>query len=294
MSFYKFAPEDIINTKIVTYPKAKLYLAGDQMTGSVYLEKNFLTGSLSGRRFQGWSERLGGFVDKRGPFSSSIDFVNAVLSGTNSELYNTISQLYDFYSLINSNYTLQYNGSDATNLRVVTIPEIYYDRQIASGTFSASDRSGSDGRYFYDDGNGGLYSGSVTGTLVGNIFYAEGLAVFKAPNLVDFALSSSQQGNLKWNVNFRGTHTIPVKIFRCRAPAGELNCSTNPSFFTMNNNLSSSYRNEQKVIMPNNTTYITKVGFYDSEFRLVGVASLAHPIRKDEHQDILIRVRLDF
>lgn len=259
------------------------------------MEKNFLVSNLSARRYQGYSERLGGFVDKPGPFSSSIDFVNAVLSGTNSQLYETISQLYDYYSLQNSDYNLTYNGSTAVNVRVVTIPAIYYDREIASGTFSASDRSGSgDGRYFYDNGRGGIYSGSVTGTLVGNIFYAEGLVVFKAPNLVDFALSSSQQGNLKWNVNFKGTHRIPVKIFRCRAPAGELNCSTNPSFYTVNNDLSSAFRNERKVIMPNNTTYITKVGFYDAEYRLVGVASLAHPIRKDENQDILIRVRLDF
>jgi hypothetical protein len=292
MSFFKFAPEDIINTKIITYPQAKLFLAGTEMTGSVFLEKNFLITPLSTRRYQGYSERLGGFVDKRGPFSSSIDFVNAVLSGTNSELYNTLSQLYNYYSLVNSNYNLTYDGTTSVNLRVITIPEIYYDRAIATGTFSASDTSGSTTRTLFDDGNGGIYSGSATGSLVGNIFYSEGLVVLKATNLRDFALTSSE--NLKWNVNFRGTHTIPVKIFRCRAPAGELNCSTNPTFYTIDNNLSSSLRNEKKIIMPNNTTYITKVGFYDSEFRLVGVTTLAHPIRKDEHQDILIRVRLDF
>jgi hypothetical protein len=258
------------------------------------LEKKYLDSSLLNRRYQGYSERLGGFVDKPGPFSSSIDFVNAVLSGTNNQLYDSISQLYDFYSLINADYNLQYDGTDCVNFRVITIPEIYYDREIASGTFSASDRSGSDGRYLYDNGLGGIYSGSVSGTLVGNIFYAEGLAVLKAPNLNDFALSASQQGNLKWNINFRGTHKIPVKIFRCRAPAGELNCSTNPTYFTVNNNLSSAFRNERKIIMPKNTTYITKVGLYNAEFRLVGVVSLAHPIRKDESQDILFRVRFDF
>lgn len=39
MSFFKFAPEDIINTKIVTYPKAKLFLAGDQMTRKCFFGK---------------------------------------------------------------------------------------------------------------------------------------------------------------------------------------------------------------------------------------------------------------
>jgi hypothetical protein len=32
MSFFKFAPEDIINTKIIAYPQSKTFLAGDQMT----------------------------------------------------------------------------------------------------------------------------------------------------------------------------------------------------------------------------------------------------------------------
>ena len=257
------------------------------------MEKKYIDPALLARRYQGYSERLGGFIEKNGPFSSSIDFLNAVLSGTNNQVYNSVSQLYDYYSLQNSNYNISYNGTDCVNFRVVTIPEIYYDRCIASGTFSASDMSGS-GRYLYDDGLGGIYSGSVTGTLVGNIFYNEGLVVLKAPNLNDFALSSSQTGNVKWNINFKGTHKIPVKIFRCRAPAGELNCSTNPSYYTVDNNLSSSLRNERKIIMPNNTTYITKVGLYDSQYRLVGVVSLAHPIRKDEKQDLLIRARIDF
>lgn len=294
MAFYKFTPEDIINTKIVTYPQAKTFLAGVQHTGSVFLERKYLDTNLFNRRYQGFSERLGGFVEKNAPFSSSIDFVQAVLSGTNSQLYSTLVQLYNYYSLINSDYSLTYSGSAAVNVRVITIPEIYYDREIASGSFSASDRSGSAGRQLFDNGRGGIYSGSMTGTLVGNIFYPEGLVVLTAPNLNDFALSSSMSGNLKWNINFKGTHIIPVKIFRCRAPAGELNCSTNPTYFTSNNNLSSSVRNERTVIMPNNTTYITKVGLYDAEFKLVGVISLAHPIRKDEHQDLMIRARLDF
>jgi hypothetical protein len=294
MTFYKFAPEDIINTKLLTYPQVKTFLAGDQMTGSVYLERKFIDTALLNRRYQGYSERLGGFVDKAGPFSSSIDFVQAVLSGTNNQLYNTLIQLYDYYSLINSDYSLTYTGSAATNVRVITIPEIYYDREIASGSFSASDASGSGGRYLFDNGRGGIYSGSMTGTLVGNIFYAEGLVVLTAPYLGDFALSSSMTGNSKWNINFKGTHKIPVKIFRCRAAAGEINCSTNPTYYTINNNLSSSFRNEKKIVMPNNTTYITKVGLYDAEYKLVAVVSLAHPIRKDEHQDLQIRARFDF
>lgn len=46
--------------------------------------------------------------------------------------------------------------------------------------------------------------------------------------------------------------------------------------------------------MPNNTTYITKVGLYNDDYELIAVASLAHPIKKEESQDVQIRLRWDF
>jgi hypothetical protein len=310
MSFFKFTPEDIINTRIVAYPKTTVFKTlSNGNIGDVYLEKTLLNASLVNRRYQGFSERLGGFVEKNGPFSSSIEVLFATSDGTNSELYASIENLYNYYSLLSPDYNLSYSGVQANSLCVIAIPEIYYDREVASGSFSASDHTDAtvedetNYRYLYDNGRGGIYSGSMTGTLVGNIFYSEGLVILKKPDLT----ASFGQGGLdllagpietdiedKYRISFRGTQKIPVKIFRCRAPAGELNCSTNPTYFSVNSNLSSAFRNERKVIMPKNTTYITKVGLYNAEYRLVGVVSLAHPIRKDESQDILFRVRFDF
>ncbi len=305
MSFFKFTPEDIINTRIVAYPKTTVFKTlSNGNIGDVYLEKTLLNASLVNRRYQGFSERLGGFVEKNGPFSSSIEVLFATSDGTHSELYASIENLYNYYSLISPDYNLSYSGVQANSLCVIAVPEIYYDREIASGSFSASDHAqteiGEDSnyRYLFDNGRGGIYSGSMTGTLVGNIFYSEGLVVLKKPDL-SATFGQGGSDNMieiedKYRISFRGTQKIPVKIFRCRAPAGELNCSTNPTYFTVNNNLSSSFRNERKIIMPKNTTYITKVGLYNAEFRLVGVVSLAHPIRKDESQDLLFRVRFDF
>lgn len=172
------------------------------------------------------------------------------------------------------------------SVRVITIPEIYYDREILSGTFSASDYVGN-GRNLYDDGRGGIYSGSLTGTLVGNIFYSEGIVVLKKADLTaSFADFASQPSNAKWSIALRGTHTIPVKILRCRAPAGEFNASTNPTFYQV-------VTGSKQVIMPDNTTYIDTIGIYNEEYELVAIAKLSQAIRKDENQDIQFRLRFD-
>jgi hypothetical protein len=46
--------------------------------------------------------------------------------------------------------------------------------------------------------------------------------------------------------------------------------------------------------MPNNITYISKVGIYNDDYELVAIATMAHPIRKDEDKSIQIRLRWDW
>lgn len=287
MAYYKFAPEDIINTEITAFPKTNYVSGSGVITGSIMLEKKFLNNAISSRRYQGYSERLGGFVEKNGPFSSSIDMMQATEDGTNKEMYATIANLYRYYSFYSSDY-MTYNSASDTSFRVINIPEIYFDRTILTGSFTGSDVSGTTRRTFYDNGRGGLHSGSLTGTLIGHIFYNEGLAVLKASNL------STSFGSGTVSFSFRGVQRIPVKIIRCRAPAGELNCSTNSTYFRIRTDLSASNRNEKEIMMANNTTYITKVGIYNDDYELVAVASLAHPIRKDEERDIQIRLKWDW
>lgn len=292
MSFFKFSSEDIINTEIIAYPRHQVSKSGSFTTGSIFLEKKYLDSSLLQRRYQGYSERLGGFVEKDGPFSASVELVFANDGGTNKELFKSINGLYNYYNSINTDFSSTYQGVQASSFRIVSIPEIYYDREVLTGTFTASDTYAGTTRILYDNGRGGIYSGSLTGTLVGNIFYSEGLVVLKKPDLTSVNSMFGFSGS--WQVNFRGTHKIPVKIFRCRAPAGELNCSTNPTYYSNNNSTDSLNRNENAVLMPDNTTYITKVGLYNDDYELVAVASLAHPIRKEESQDLQIRIRWDF
>jgi hypothetical protein len=41
------------------------------------------------------------------------------------------------------------------------------------------------------------------------------------------------------------------------------------------------------------TTYITKIGIYDDKKKLIGVASVAKPVKKTEDRDLTFKLKLD-
>ncbi len=286
MSFYRFQKDDILNIKVSTRPSYVVENNGGQITGSVHLEYPFLNSALLNKLYLGYSQKAGGLILKNGPFTSSIEYLSAVQGGTNKETFKAIQNLYMYYSEMNAELS-----SSATTIRIFSIPEIYYDRQIVSGTFTASyiDTDG-DTKRLYDNGRGGIYSGSLSGTLVGHIFYPEGIVVLTKSDLQTFG-DDNNAANRKWQVSFKGDYTIPVQIYRCRAPAGQLNATTNPTYYTIP--ISGSNKNEKEILLTG-SVYITQVGLYNEDYELVGVANLAQPIKKEESQDILFRLRMDF
>lgn len=291
MSYFPFTSSSVTNVKIMCNPTFSVVLNGNAVTGSVYLERPYLNPALANRNVTGFSERLGGQTTRSAMITASVDFLTAVSGGQNQQMFGAISNLYSFYKLQNANYTPLFTGSKATSFRVITIPAIYYDSMIQSGTFTGSDNDAAGAsRFLYDDSNGGIYSGSLSGTLVGNIFYAEGFVVLKAPNLQNFG--SASPNNFKWRTDFNGTQMIPCNIYQCRAPGGQLNASTNPSFFTVP--ASGVLQGTRQILSSSVYPYITSVGFYNEDFELIGVARLAQPIKKAFGWDITIKCKLDW
>lgn len=282
MSYFELKDEDLIHTFIVAHPRSRVSSFNFKVTGSVYLEES-LRNEIQNKRYDGYSERLGGYSFKFGPITASINLDYAVYNGTNKELYQAVSNFYQFYSIKNYDYNIRFSGTNATNLRIINIPQVYYDGQILTGTFSGTDYlSGT--RRIFDNGRGGVYLGSDTGSLVGNIFYEEGIVALKDPKLFNFGEAS---GSYNWNFDFRGVHKIPVKIIRCRAPAGELNFSTNPTFVV------TSSLGDMVCVMPNQEVYVSSIGIFNEEFQLVAVANLNHPVRVG-NRDVQFRLRIDF
>ncbi|MBV8072207.1 MAG: hypothetical protein JO270_20045 [Acidobacteriaceae bacterium] len=198
--------------------------------------------------------------------------------------------------------------------RVVHIPSMFYGRSIATGSvYMVCNAYGNAGiqRVLVDDGRGRLYvSGSMTRAIsgenfsglkwnkVGNVFYNEGLIVITDPSMYDFGdIGLNSNASLypdTLQIAFSGQEKITTKVFQCRVGAGQANGSNNPTFSSLNLDPKSQFYNKYIVKNSPPTTWISAVGIYNEDHKLVAIAKLASPIRKREKDKLLIRLRHDF
>ncbi len=195
-------------------------------------------------------------------------------------------------------------------LRALSVPSLFYGRQIATGTFEMTERQNEfSGTFLHrvirDDGRGGLYmrllpSGTreqdldppVTWNRVGHIFYPEGIAVLNHDAAIHFADGSNysfiNDPARALSLGFRGVNRIPTNMISCRVGPAEANASNNATYATR-----ASGSDRYELVDPTRTTWITAVGLYDDRYRLVGVAKLAAPLRKRERDRFNIRLKFD-
>ena len=116
-----------------------------------------------------------------------------------------------------------------------------------------------------------------------------------------------------FKIDYKGvTHTETLSMF-AHARAGELNYSNNPTFLKYNQpnyknaSTGSAVYGERTVVLNNNVdspftdvepafekiTYISKVGIYDENKNLIGVAKVATPIRKTVKNNYTFKLKLD-
>jgi hypothetical protein len=115
-----------------------------------------------------------------------------------------------------------------------------------------------------------------------------------------------------YNMEFNGTNYIPTLTLLAHANRGEFNHSNNPTYVTsgspksyqtgsmsvvgpslpIKNVVSSSYPDPTGSF--EKTTYITKVGIYDENRNLIGIASVAKPIKKIADRNLTFKLKLDF
>jgi hypothetical protein len=116
-----------------------------------------------------------------------------------------------------------------------------------------------------------------------------------------------------FSIDYQGTtHTQTLAMF-AHARAGELNYSNNPTFLkynepnyknastgsfvygerpiTLNNNVDSQFTDVEPDF--EKVTYISKVGIYDDNKNLIGIAKVATPIRKTPKNNYTFKLKLD-
>ena len=118
-----------------------------------------------------------------------------------------------------------------------------------------------------------------------------------------------------YELKYQGVSEIPTLMMMAHAKYGELNWSNNPTYLDQTSKNLGQYKvsssvlyEEFEVSIANTTdttltsytpveqkkeTYITKVAIYDEKRNLIGVASLANPVRKTEDRQYTFKLKID-
>ena len=131
-----------------------------------------------------------------------------------------------------------------------------------------------------------------------------------------FAAGANDGNNVStsasFDVSFKGHTETQVLTMYAHARRGEVNYSNNPTFLefgqtktflsssrlyiendnqTIKNTVSSSYSGQTADF--ERQVYISRVGIYDEDKKLIGVATLSNPVLKKEAQDLSFKLKLD-
>ena len=131
-----------------------------------------------------------------------------------------------------------------------------------------------------------------------------------------FAAGANDGNNVStsasFDVSFKGHTETQVLTMYAHARRGEVNYSNNPTFLefgqtktflsssrlyiendnqTIKNTVSSSYSGQTADF--ERQVYISRVGVYDEDKKLIGVATLSNPVLKKEAQDLSFKLKMD-
>ena len=157
--------------------------------------------------------------------------------------------------------------------------------------------------------NQNFYSASLyQSSVVGNAFYRNGQLVVSSPlpKYNNIFVSSSNLSAGTFTIDYKGTHTIYENEVMVRVPKDMSNVSVNPSSTYKpatgyDNNCSDAEKyngpgefRKSMFISGSAFPYITTIGLYDDNARLLAVGKMAEPIQKRNDIDMNFIVRWDY
>ena len=155
---------------------------------------------------------------------------------------------------------------------------VYYQAGVAVVTASLFTRTST---------NGGILS--ITNSEMTNDF--SGVDLVSIDGLLtgsSISITADAIRHRIYNISFNNTTELNSTIYFCRINHNEFNYSSNPS-----------YLNNSQIRVKNDASdppvsYITSVGLYDNNDRLLAVGKLSEPLRKDPTIEYTLRARLDY
>lgn len=248
-------------------------------------------------------------------YSSSANTQNA----KKLNIYNQMAQVLVGYDVDGTVRKFDRNGDLTEGAKLETCVFINYSRLLTKDEFKKGNfrltLSGSGGDKVIGDYGaqndyrvnspsgeyGILYTGSaaVADTGVGLIYYQAGVVVLTASadlftNATDFTGTLSISGTAdavreRWIDNsFNNTTELNSTVYFCRLNNNEFNYSSNPTY------LSGSKIVTKNVSSDPSVAYVTSIGLYSADNELLAVAKLSEPLKKDQNNELTLRVRLDY
>ena len=133
-----------------------------------------------------------------------------------------------------------------------------------------------------------LNNRTITGSLlqtnvVGNVFHDQGIVVISSPNpIYDNIINTS------YSASYRSTVKLNELSVMVRVPSDRYNMSLNKSMAKDDGVTYDSF-----ITGSNFSPYITSIGLYDSQNRLLAIAKLAQPIKKRNDLDLNFLIKID-
>ena len=268
------------------------------------------------------------------------------VAGARKREIQALKTALESYSPLSPNYAYSSSLGDklTQEMRIVSIPSIFFGSSIRKGTISVKFYiTGTLAGELVDDlQNGELRQKSPkdinSGSVAGVALYNEGFllltgswavsalvdqyvdcGVATTPRWIDVLQVPSRCGVAvltasSFGLDFEGTQPVPVKTMFAHAPRAELNYSSNPTYLKFGSSSygvttgTLQYSQYDQVPIKNvvsgawaeptapfsKVTYISKIGIYDDDKNLIGVAKLASPVRKREKDEFTFKLKLDF
>lgn len=180
----------------------------------------------------------------------------------------------------NISYTSHYGQEKELHDECVigSIGHKLFGEKIKPNTVYLENVSGSDTIRLQDDGKGNLYDSLIgTGSLKGNVFYQHGLFT-----ITDTGSRYQYIGSGSNDIDFKSTQFIYQHSYLCEIDKNEMNASMNPTFSS-----------GSEKIYDDMPTFITEVGLYDKENRLLAVGKMARPLWNDPEQSLSVEIQFD-
>lgn len=231
---------------------------------------------------------------------------------------NSLDEIFNYDTLEDTDFTLISISSLnlGNGIKKGTVALNYY----YTGTLLNSARDTQENGVLYDSND----------TKVGFVLYNEGFVCLTGsiplsspstefvgygagqPKWFLFGALSASNSYFHCDMNYEVNNSVPTKTIFVHANKNTLNHSNNNTHlvsgsYSIVSNTSSSFKENSFIEIKKTNkspfvsgsaefekqTFITKIGLYDEEKKLIGVATLANPIRKTENREFLFKLKLD-